>query len=66
MIQRNQKTCPKCSSPKFKAWPELTDEEKMLAEKLPGSAVYSLKERKMHRFCTRCWFEDSSDGELRA
>jgi hypothetical protein len=50
--------CPKCNSPKMKTWDELTEEEKMLAEKLPGSAEMPLNQRKKHRFCTRCWYED--------
>jgi hypothetical protein len=51
--------CPRCDSPKMKSWSELTDEEKMLVEKLPISAEIPLGQRKKHRFCTRCWFEDT-------
>ena len=40
------------------AWDHLTGDEKLLAEKLPASVDYSLVERKKHRFCTRCWFEE--------
>ena len=50
--------CPKCQVPKMKNWEELTDEQKMLVERLPLSADYRLAARKKHRFCTRCWFED--------
>jgi hypothetical protein len=39
------------------SWDQLTDEEQMLAERLPRSADYSLQERKKHRFCSVCWFE---------
>jgi hypothetical protein len=42
----------------MKSWGELTDEERMLAEKLPLSAEYAPETRKKHRFCTRCWFEE--------
>ena len=50
--------CPKCRSPKMKDWKDLTDEQKMLVERLPGSAEFSMDARQKHRFCTRCWFED--------
>jgi ribosomal protein S27AE len=50
-------TCPKCGSFSFKPWSELTDDEKFLAERLPGSAEYSRSQRIQHRFCTRCWYE---------
>jgi hypothetical protein len=41
-------------------WDELTDDEKLLAERLPASAEYSTAERKKHRFCVRCWYEEGS------
>jgi hypothetical protein len=41
------------------AWHELTDDEKLLAAKLPASADHNNEQRKKHRFCTRCWFESS-------
>jgi hypothetical protein len=43
----------------MKTWRELTDEEKLLVESLPMSAKYTLTERKQHRFCPRCWFEET-------
>lgn len=58
MVFDNQKNCPKCQSPKMRAWDELTDDEKFLVERLPGSADFTAEERKKHRFCTRCWFEN--------
>jgi hypothetical protein len=51
-------TCPRCGAMKFKSWSELTDDEKFLAERFPASAEYSKEERKKHRFCTRCWYEE--------
>lgn len=60
MIHDTGKICPRCHSPKMKIWEDLTDEEKFLAERLPASAEYTVAERKKHRFCTRCWFEDDS------
>jgi len=40
-------------------WSDLSDDEKLLAERLPTSAEYSREERKKHRFCTRCWYEET-------
>ncbi|MBC7899811.1 MAG: hypothetical protein H7070_07120 [Saprospiraceae bacterium] len=53
-----ENSCPKCHYAKMKTWDELTAEQQMLAERLPGSAEYTQTERKKHRFCERCWFED--------
>jgi len=51
---------------KVKGWEELSDEERLLAEKLPMSADYPLRNRKKHRFCTACWFEDPIPPSQRA
>ncbi len=64
MIHDSEKTCPRCRSPKMKSWIELTDEEKFLAERLPMSAEYTAEQRKQHRFCARCWYEDDSKTTL--
>lgn len=52
--------CPKCGYREMRSWDELTEEEMMIALRLPGSAEFSVEERKKHRFCTRCWFEDAA------
>ena len=57
MVRSTEKTCPRCHSQKMKTWIELTDEERMLAERLPMSADHFAQERKRHRFCTQCWLE---------
>lgn len=54
----NENMCPKCHSPKMKSWADLTDEQKFLIERLPGSAEFTKAQRKKHRFCERCWFEE--------
>jgi len=59
MIHEREKICPRCDAHKMKAWAELSDEQKMLVERLPLSAEFTLSQRKKHRFCTRCWFEES-------
>jgi hypothetical protein len=52
--------CPRCGLQKLKHWPELTSDEKFLAERLPASAEYTIEERKKHHFCTRCWYEETT------
>lgn len=64
MNQTNEKICLRCYSPKMKNWDELNDEERMLAEKLPVSAEFTPKERKKHRFCVKCWYEQFPNGEV--
>lgn len=61
-----QKSCPRCSSPEIKAWDQLSDDEKFLVEKLPLSSEFSAAERKKHRFCTRCFFEEIQPDSERA
>ena len=53
-----QNFCPKCGSPKIKFWNEMTADEKFIIEKLPLSSEFSLEERKQHRFCARCFYEE--------
>lgn len=50
----------------MKSADELSDDEKMLVERLPGSAEFTTAERKKHRFCTRCWFEEVLAREIPA
>ena len=52
-----KKICPRCGSPKLKAWKELTDEEKFLVERLPLNTEFTAEERKKHLFCVNCWNE---------
>lgn len=55
-FQENQ--CPNCHFRKMKSWDDLTAEQQMLAERLPASADHTTIERKKHRFCERCWYEE--------
>jgi hypothetical protein len=51
--------CPRCDGA-LRSWNDLSDEDREMVRRLPASADYSLEERKArHRWCTRCWFEDS-------
>ena len=55
-----QKFCPRCGSPKLKNWDELGGDEKFMIEKLPSAEKFSAEERKHHRFCTRCFYEETA------
>lgn len=48
----------------MRLWEDLTDDENFVAKRLPASAEFTLEERKKHRFCTRCWFEDDEKTAL--
>lgn len=60
MIHQVEKTCPRCAAG-LKPWNDLSDEQKMLAERLPASARFTKKERKKHRYCIRCWYEQNAE-----
>ena len=53
-----EKICAQCGALKMKSWRELSDEQKFLVERLPLNTDFSPEQRKKHRFCERCWFED--------
>jgi hypothetical protein len=40
-------------------WKELDEDERFTADRLPHSAEFSAVQRRRHRFCTSCWFEDN-------
>jgi hypothetical protein len=53
--------CPRCGEGPLKAWYELSEEERELALRLPGSADFTAQERAArHLFCTRCWYEETT------
>jgi len=56
--------CPRCEG-RLQSWTELNDEEREMVKRLP--ADYSLEERKSrHRWCVRCWYEDSGGAPMLA
>jgi hypothetical protein len=57
--------CPRCGEGRLREWQELSEDEREVVKRLPGSAEYSAAERTAHRWCTRCWFE-SVDTEKNA
>jgi Zn ribbon nucleic-acid-binding protein len=49
--------CPRCEG-RLQSWTELNDEEREMVKRLPADS--SVEERKSrHRWCVRCWYEDS-------
>jgi hypothetical protein len=53
--------CPRCGLGRMRAWSELNDEEREVVRRLPASADYSFDVRESsHRWCTRCWYEETS------
>lgn len=53
--------CPRCGTGRLRRFGELSDEEREVVKRLPGSADYSLAERQArHRWCTKCWYEETS------
>ena len=59
-----EKICPQCGASKMKNWQDLNDDQKFLVERLPLNTDYTPDQRKKHRFCERCWFEEI-DAESR-
>ena len=55
--------CPRCGEGSMRAWYELSAEEREVAERLPASADFTLEARAArHRWCTRCWHEETFGG----
>jgi len=63
-IRTDHRPCPKCGLFRLKEWRELTQDEKMIVERLPMSEEFTLPRRTRHFFCTRCWFEDDGSAEM--
>lgn len=52
--------CPRCGGGRLDTWNKLTDEEREVVKRLPAAADYSIDERqRRHRWCTRCWYEET-------
>jgi hypothetical protein len=49
----------------LRTWHELSEDEREVVKRLPGSADYEAAEREsLHQWCTRCWFEVTSGEAL--
>ncbi|HJQ34000.1 MAG TPA: hypothetical protein VJ866_17600 [Pyrinomonadaceae bacterium] len=59
--------CPRCGEGTLKAWYELSEDEREVALRLPGSADSTQAERAArHLFCTRCWHEETAPSPRNA
>jgi len=55
--------CPRCGGGRLRSWSELDEDECEMVKRLPASADYSLAERQArHRWCMRCWYEETSQS----
>jgi len=55
--------CPRCGEGRLRDWDELTEEERIIARGLPDNVDYTPNEREaMHRWCTNCWYEATTDA----
>ena len=59
--------CPHCGEGPLKAWYELSEDEREMAQRLPAAPYFTQSERAArHLFCTRCWHEETSPPPLTA
>lgn len=56
--------CPRCDYPIMKAWDDLSDDDRFVVERIPGPHDVLPEQRKKHRFCKRCFFEDIGKNEV--
>lgn len=57
----NEDACPRCGEGRLRKWYELGAEEHEVVRRLPGTADHSFRERvTMHRWCTNCWYEETT------
>lgn len=58
-----QNICPRCGAARLRSWGELSDEEREVARRLPAATDFNSGEReRTHRWCVRCWFEETHDA----
>ncbi|HYY56690.1 MAG TPA: hypothetical protein VE842_05115 [Pyrinomonadaceae bacterium] len=63
MNDQNSERCPRCDAGRLRRWAELSEEEREVVRRLPGSADYSLDERRArHSWCANCWYEAADDA----
>ncbi|HZG53414.1 MAG TPA: hypothetical protein VEZ40_14885 [Pyrinomonadaceae bacterium] len=59
--------CPRCDAPRLRAWDELAAEEREVVRRLPAAASFPIEERTArHRWCVRCWHEETGGARLEA
>lgn len=47
--------CLKCGGVKVKPWKELSEDERIIARRLPETSTLASDELKHLSFCVRCW-----------
>lgn len=63
----SERRCPRCGEETLRTWADLGDDEREIVWRLPGAAGYQASERElMHRWCTRCWHEETESTECHA
>jgi NMD protein affecting ribosome stability and mRNA decay len=54
--------CPRCGVGRLRPWEELSEEERMVARRMPESMDYSQAEREAtHRWCAQCGYEETEN-----
>jgi ribosomal protein L32 len=60
MNDQDGERCPRCGEGRLRRFDQLSEEEREVARRLPASADYASGERQtMHRWCTKCWYEET-------
>lgn len=60
MIKQSDAKCKRCTEGHLKSWSDLNEEERIVVRRLPATTDYSANERETtHRWCTRCWYEET-------
>jgi hypothetical protein len=55
--------CPRCHEGRLRGWDELSDEERMIVERMPEAVDYSQGERQaLHRWCSNCGYEETESA----
>jgi len=67
MSHTDNSCCPRCAASRLRAWTELDAAEREVVRRLPASADFSLEERAAHhRWCVRCWHEETGGARREA
>lgn len=56
--------CKNCGSVKFKKYEDLTEEDKIVVERIAGGGKFSIEQIKQQRFCCRCLYPLANAVEI--
>lgn len=63
MSEQSGTKCPRCGEGLLRDWDALSEEERIVARRLPEAVDYSPGERQaIHRWCTNCWYEETESA----